>query len=42
MRLHPNLTYQPGLDGLRGLAIIAVLLYHGPLVLGAAGKLGVA
>jgi peptidoglycan/LPS O-acetylase OafA/YrhL len=41
MRPHPNLTYQPGLDGLRALAIIAVLLYHGGVSWAGGGFLGV-
>jgi peptidoglycan/LPS O-acetylase OafA/YrhL len=41
MRAHPNLTYQPGLDGLRALAIIAVLLYHGGVPWAGGGFLGV-
>ncbi|HEV7526556.1 MAG TPA: acyltransferase, partial [Acidimicrobiia bacterium] len=35
----PRLTYQPALDGLRGLAVAAVLLFHGGHLAG--GFLGV-
>jgi hypothetical protein len=36
-----ELPYQPGLDGLRGLSIIAVLLYHGGVSWAGGGFLGV-
>src|SRR5918994_3098568 len=35
-----RLPYMPGLDGLRALAVIAVLLYHGGLTLVPGGVLG--
>jgi peptidoglycan/LPS O-acetylase OafA/YrhL len=37
----PRLSYLPGLDGLRGLAVIAVLLYHADLLWIPGGFLGV-
>src|SRR5688572_28238768 len=36
-----GLPYQPGLDGLRALAVIAVLLYHGGVGWAGGGFLGV-
>ena len=36
-----TLTYQPALDGLRGLAVAAVLLYHGDVSWAKGGFLGV-
>ncbi len=38
-RAHPG--YHPGLDGLRGLSIVAVLLYHGGVAWAGGGFLGV-
>jgi peptidoglycan/LPS O-acetylase OafA/YrhL len=37
----PTLTYQPGLDGLRGLAVAGVLLFHGGFSWAVGGYLGV-
>jgi peptidoglycan/LPS O-acetylase OafA/YrhL len=37
----PSITYQPGLDGLRGVAVLAVLLYHGGVTWMRGGFLGV-
>ena len=36
-----SLRYQPGLDGIRGLAVAAVLVYHGGFVFAQGGFLGV-
>ena len=36
---HPRIPYRPALDGLRGLAVVGVLLFHGGLLTG--GYLGV-
>lgn len=41
MRRAPRLPYQPGLDGLRALAVLAVLLYHGQVAWVRGGWLGV-
>jgi peptidoglycan/LPS O-acetylase OafA/YrhL len=40
-RRAPRITYQPALDGLRGLAVLAVLLYHGRVSWMPGGYLGV-
>ncbi|MET0728836.1 MAG: acyltransferase family protein [Acidimicrobiales bacterium] len=40
-REHPRLGYQPALDGLRAVAVLAVLLYHGGVSWAAGGFLGV-
>jgi peptidoglycan/LPS O-acetylase OafA/YrhL len=37
----PSIRYQPGLDGLRGVAVLAVLLYHGGVTWMRGGFLGV-
>lgn len=37
----PSLVYQPGLDGLRALAVLAVMLYHGAVAFTPGGFLGV-
>ena len=37
----PRLTYRPALDGLRALAVAAVLLYHLPVGWAKGGWLGV-
>ncbi len=37
----PSITYQPALDGLRAVAVIAVLLYHGGVTAMRGGFLGV-
>ena len=36
-----RIPYEPSLDGLRGLAVLAVLLYHGGVTWAAGGHLGV-
>jgi peptidoglycan/LPS O-acetylase OafA/YrhL len=41
VRRAPRLPYQPGLDGLRALAVLAVLLYHGQVAWVRGGWLGV-
>ncbi|MEL7207370.1 MAG: acyltransferase, partial [Actinomycetota bacterium] len=37
----PSLVYEPGLDGLRGLAVLGVLLFHGGFSWAVGGYLGV-
>jgi peptidoglycan/LPS O-acetylase OafA/YrhL len=40
-RLGPGLRYEPALDGLRGLAVVAVVLYHAGVPWAVGGYLGV-